>query len=64
MYCFIMKNLNKSELQKMASNHLSDNDFEFFMKLCKHYIKKPLSVLVNDTHLSSENLLTFKKKLL
>ena len=39
-----MKNLNKSELQKMSSNHLSENDFEFFMKLCKHYSKEPLSV--------------------
>ena len=36
---FIMKIHNKRELQQIASNHLSDDDFKDFMKLCKDYIK-------------------------
>ena len=36
---FIMKIRNKRELQQIASNHLSDDDFKDFMKLCKDYIK-------------------------
>ena len=34
-YYFIMKILNKRELQQIASNHSSDIDFKDFMKLCK-----------------------------
>ena len=34
-YYFIMKILNKRELQQIASNHSSDIDFKDFMKLYK-----------------------------
>ena len=61
---FIMKIPNKRELQQVASNHLSDIDFKDFMKICKEYTKKPYSFLVNDTTLSSDNPLRFRKNLL
>ena len=38
--------------------------FKDFMKLYKDYTKKSYSVLVNDTTLSSDNLLEFSKNLL
>ena len=53
--CFIMKILNKRELQQIASNHSSDIDFKDFMKFYKYYTKKPYTFLVNDTTLSSDN---------
>ena len=34
---FIMKILNKRELQQITSNHSSDIDFKHFMKLYKYY---------------------------
>ena len=61
---FIMKIPNKRELQQIASNHSSDIDFKDFMKLYKDYTKEPYSFLVNDTTLSSDNSLRFRKNLL
>ena len=61
---FIMKILNKSELQQKASNHSSDIEFKDFMKLNKYYTKEPFSFLVNDTTLPSNNILIFRKNLL
>ena len=55
---FIMKIPNKRELQQIASNRFSD------MKLYKDYTNEPYSFLVNDTILSSDSLLRFKKNLL
>ena len=49
---FILKIPNKTELQQIASKHLSDIDFKDFMKLYKDYTKEPYSFLVNDTTLS------------
>ena len=46
---FIMKITNKSELEQIASNHLSDIDFKDFMKLFKDYTKELYSWSVNDT---------------
>ena len=63
-HCFIVKIPNKTKLQQIASNHSSDIDFKNFMKLYKDYTKKPFSFLVNDTTLSSDNPLQFKKNLL
>ena len=57
---FIMRIPNKREIQQIASN----NDFKDFMKLCKDYTKEPYLFLVNDTTLSSENPLRFRKNLL
>ena len=63
-YYFIMKITNKRRLQQVASNHLSDIDFKDFMNLYKDYTKEPFSFLLNDTSLSSDNLLLFRKNLL
>ena len=38
---FIMKILNKQELQPIAINHLSDIDFKVFINLYKKYTAKP-----------------------
>ena len=60
---FIMKILNKREIQQIASNHSSDIEFKDFMELCKDYAKEPFSFLVNNTTLLSDNLLRFMKDL-
>ena len=59
-----MKIPNKRELQQLGSNHSSDTTFKHFMKLYKYYTKEPYSFLVNDTTLSSDNPLRFRKNLL
>ena len=59
-----MKVPNKGELQQIASNHLSDSDLKDFIKLYKDYTKEPYSFLVNDTALSSDNPIRFRKNLL
>ena len=59
-----MKIPNKRELQKVASNHLSDIDLKDFMKLYKDYTKESFSFLVDNTALSSDNPLRFRKNLL
>ena len=41
---------------------MSGIDFNDFMKLYKDYTKEPYSFLVNDTALSSDNPLQFRKK--
>ena len=61
---FIIKIPKKRELQQIASIHLSDIDFKDLMKLYKEYTKKPYSFLGNDTTLSSDNPLRFRKSLL
>ena len=48
-HLFIMKILNKRELQQIALNHSSDIDFKDFMKIYKECTKEPYSFLVNDT---------------
>ena len=55
---------NKRELRRIALNHSLDIDFKDFMKICKKYTADPYSFLVNDTTLSSDNLLIFRKNLL
>ena len=57
---FIMKILNKRELQIIALNHSSDIDFKDFMKTYKKCTKKPYSFLVNDTTLQSGNPLRLR----
>ena len=62
---FIMKILNKRELQLIALNHSSDIESEDFIK--KIYNKctaQPYSPLVNDATLPSDNLSGFRKNLL
>ena len=60
--CFIMKIPNKSKLQQMVSNHLTDTDFKDFMKLYKDYSKEPFSFLMKMTTFSSDNPLRYRKK--
>ena len=61
---FIMKKPNKRELQQIALNHSSDIDLKDFMKIYKKCTTKPYSFLVNDTTLSSDNPLSFRKSFL
>ena len=53
---FIIKILNKWELQQIAINLSSDIDFRDFMNLYKKCTEKAYSVLVTDTTLASGNL--------
>ena len=46
---FIMKIPNYKEIQEIAPNDSSDNDFKGFKKLYKDYTKELHSFLVNDT---------------
>ena len=50
-----MKIPNKRELQQIAVNHSSDNDFKDFINIYKKYTAEPYSFLVNHTTLSSDN---------
>ena len=61
---FIMKIPNRRELQQIALNHSSDIDFKDFMKIYKKCTAEPYSFLVNDTTLSSDDSLRFRKNLL
>ena len=60
-HCFIMKVPNKRKTQQIESNHSSDIDFKDFIKLYKDYTEEPYSLLVNDTALSWDNPLQFRK---
>ena len=60
---FIMKIPNKRGLPQIESYHSSDITFKDFMKLYKDYTKEPYSFLVNNTILSSDNPLRFRKNL-
>ena len=59
----IMKIPNKRELQQIAINHSPDIDFKDLVKIYKKCTDDPYSFLVNDTTLSSDNPLRFRKKL-
>ena len=61
---YIIKIPNKKELQQIALNHSSDIDFKNFIKIHKKCTAEPYSFLVNDTTLSSDNLLRLRKNLL
>ena len=61
---FFMKFPKKRELQQIVSNHSFDIDFNDFMKLYKDYTEEPYLFLVNDTTLSSDNSLRYRKNLL
>ena len=58
-HVFIMKILNKRELQQIALNHSSDIDYKDFVNIYKKCTDEPYSFLVNDTTLSSDNPLRF-----
>ena len=60
---FIMKIPNKRELQQIAINHSSDINTKDFINIYKKCTDKPYSFLVNDTTLSSDEPLRFRKNL-
>ena len=60
---FIMKIPNKRELQQIALNHSSDINTKDFINIYKKCTDKPYSFLVNDTTLSSDDPLRFRKNL-
>ena len=60
---FIMKILNKRELQQIAINHSSDINFKDFINIYKKFTDKPYSLLIIDTTLRSNNPLRFRKNL-
>ena len=64
MHYFMMKISNKTELQRIAINHLSDIDFIDFMKIYKNCPTETYSFFVNDTTLPSNKSLGFRKNLL
>ena len=59
-----MKIPNKSELQQIASNNLSNIDFEDFEKRFKDYTERAYSFSVNYTTLPSDSPLKSRKNLL
>ena len=60
---FIIKILNKWELQQTVLNHLSDIDFKGFIKIYKKCTAEPYSFLVNNATLASDNPLRYTKNL-
>ena len=61
---FIMNIPNKREFQQFGLNHSSGSDFKDFIEIYKKCTAEPYSFLVNDTTLSSNNPLRFRKNLL
>ena len=60
---FIMKILNKRELQQILLNHSSDISSKDFIKIHKKCTSEPYSLLVNDATLASDNPLKFRKNI-
>ena len=60
---FIMKIPNKGELQQIALNHSSDINTKYSINICIKCTDKPYSFLVNDTTLSLDDPLRFRKNL-
>ena len=58
-----MKIPNKRELQQIAMNHSSDINTKDLINIFKKCADKPYSFLVNDTTLSSDDPLRFRKNL-
>ena len=60
---FISKISNKRELQQIAINHSSDISTKDFANIYRKCTSEPYSFLVNDTTLTSNNPLRFRKNL-
>ena len=56
-----MKISNKRKFQQITLNHLSDIDFNYFMKIYKKYTAKPFCFF-NDTRKTKQNQLKIKKE--
>ena len=61
IHYFVMKILNKKELQQIAFNHSSDIKFQDFMNLYKKCTAKPNFFLVIYITLASDNFSRFGK---
>ena len=61
---FIMKILNKRELQQIALKHSSEIDIKDFMNIYKKCTAESYSFLVNNTTLPLDDPLRFRKNLL
>ena len=61
---FIMKIINKGELEQTALNHSSDIGLKDLMKIYEKCTVEPCSFLVNDTILPTDNSLKFRGNLL
>ena len=59
-----MKIPNKKELRQIALSHLSDIDFEDFIKMYKKCTVEPYLFLPSDTTLPSDNPLRYRNNLL
>ena len=59
----MMKISNKRVLQQIAISHSSDINTKDFIKIYNKCTDKPYSFLVNDTTLSSDDPLRFRKNL-
>ena len=62
-HLFIAKIPNKRELQQIAINYSSDICTEDFINIYRKCTAPPFSFLVNDTTLTSNNPLRFRKNL-
>ena len=60
VHYFIIKVPNK-KIPQIALNHLSDIESKDFMNLYKDYTEKSLLFLVNDTPLTLDNQVRFRK---
>ena len=58
----IVKIPDKRELQQISINHSSNINTKDFIKIYKKSTDEPYSFLVNDSTLSSDNPLRFRKK--
>ena len=58
----ILKIPDKRELQQISINHSSNINTKDFIKIYKKSTDEPYSFLVNDSTLSSDNPLRFRKK--
>ena len=58
---FIIKILNRRELQQIAINHLSDISTKDFTNTYRKFTTEPYSSLVNDTTLASDNPFRLRK---
>ena len=58
-----MKILNKTELQRIAINHLADIDYKNFLKICRYCKNEPYSFLTIDTTLPADSPIRFRKNL-
>ena len=60
---FIMKIINKRELQNIAINQFADIDYQDFKTIYRECTKEPFNFLTIDNTLTASDPLRFRKKL-